>query len=191
MIALRAVAEETVFATLTGLRQHVGPAGLPCGADMRMPRLNGWQRLWVVAVGFGLLVAIGGAWHQQERPRRRRVEDPAILAELNKGHVRAVRISDSLTVEFPDTLTDGEIAALVANSAAFDDAAITTLAMQTVRNSHEIAAASAKTENERERSKFANKNRRTVQIWLLTWLGSAAALYAAGVAIAWIRKGFA
>jgi len=147
-------------------------------------RLNGWQRIWVVAavLSFGFASLFVYATYQSPSE----VEDPQILAQLNADEVIDVEIAGLGRVKFPKDMPEKDIEALIQENIKENPTKIPGLAKAKIGERNEEGAASARKANDAVRK----ANREILLLGYGGWLGFIIFLYVAGWSIGWIYRGF-
>jgi hypothetical protein len=148
-------------------------------------RLGGWQRLWVVVSVILLVIFSSFAYKFQKNLDR--VEDVAILQQLNKDAVLKAEIPGVGIVEFPNDMEQKDIDRIVKNN--FDNSTqnqIPMIAGELMQKRNQKQAEEARVENDYIR----RQNRRTIFYVIVGWLGTILGLYLFGWSIGWIYRGF-
>jgi preprotein translocase subunit SecF len=148
-------------------------------------RLGGWQRLWIVISVILLVIFSSFAYKFQKNLDR--VEDIAILQQLNKDAVLKAEIPGVGIVEFPNDMEQKDIDRIVKNN--FDNATqnqIPIIARELMEKRNQKQAEEARVANDHIRL----QNRRTISYAIVGWLGTILGLYPGGWAIGWIYRGF-
>ena len=148
-------------------------------------RLGGWQRLWVVVSVILLVIFSSFAYKFQKNLDR--VEDVAILQQLNKAVVLKAEIPGVGIVEFPNDMEQKDIDRIVKNN--FDNSTqnqIPMIAGELMQKRNQKQAEEARVENDYIR----RQNRRTIFYVIVGWLGTILGLYLFGWSIGWIYRGF-
>ena len=143
---------------------------------MRLARLNGWQRLWVVVAALLLPIAAGmiAKDYPTEADWRKQGEASITFAAIT-GEI--VRIEKDCENRF-GLLTAGADDCIKAEKPRIDE--LRTAA----RTALDIAQAEWESELRAERQWVIGRG------LLLWWVAPSIALYALGLALAWVRRGF-
>jgi hypothetical protein len=139
--------------------------------EQGVPRINGWVRLWIALAVIGLIPAIytlvtewesADAWIQELR-----------LVPPNKVNVEGVG-----DVEFPATMSPEAIALVTRENAGKPEALRAAIGTWVGEF------------NDLIRSYVSDLNRTLVIRVAGWWIGSLVVLYAIGLLLAWVRRGF-
>ncbi len=147
-------------------------------------RLNGWQRLWVVASVLSLGVMVVFVVSVQGSTNR--VEDPEILRQLMSDEVIIAEVEGVGPVKFPDNLTKAEIGRYVKEGISTSPPTVAAIVDRLLKERVAKSAAEAKSQNEAVRS----DNRKSWIVGLGVWLAFVLLLYLFGWAVGWVRRGF-
>lgn len=147
-------------------------------------RLNGWQRLWVVASALSLAmtvaIVVSGLRGMDQ------IEEVAFHAQRLAKEITVVEVAGIGTVNFPNDLTKEEIASHVKRGMSTSPPTVTAIAEELLELRAKRAAALAKAWNQVGRS----ENQRAWALGIGGWLAFVVALYLIGWAVGWVLRGF-
>ena len=147
-------------------------------------RLNGWQRLWVVASVFSLVatvVIVASSLREADEP-----EDVVFHAQRLAKEITVVEIAGIGIVNFPSGLSNEEIAGHVKRGMSSSPPIVVAIAEELLELRAKRAAAFASAKNRLVRS----ENQRAWIIGMGRWLAFVITLYLLGWAVAWVLRGF-
>ena len=146
--------------------------------------LNGWQRLWVVACLLSLGLATGFVYYTYRSSSR--VEDPAILTQLNDSQVVDIQIPGLGRLKFPNNMSENDIAALIRQNVGKNLNKIEALAKVEIQRRNEQQAAESRKANDVVR----RADREALLLGYGIWLAFVILLYIAGWCVGWVYRGF-
>ena len=147
-------------------------------------RLNGWQRLWVVAAVLSLVATV--AIVASSLREADQIEDIAFHAQRLANEITVVEIAGTGVVNFPNDLTKEEIAGHVKRGMSSSPPTVVAIAEELVTLRAKRAAALASAKNRLVRS----ENRSVWVIGIGGWVAFVVTLYLFGWAVGWVRRGF-
>ena len=147
-------------------------------------RLNGWQRMWVVASVLSLVatvaIVVSGLRHADQ------IEEVEFHTQRIAKETTVVEIAGIGTVNFPSDLTKEEIASHVKRGMSTSPPSVASIAEGLLELRAKRAAALASAGNRRARS----ENQRAWVLGIGGWLVFVIALYLFGWALGWVLRGF-
>ena len=147
-------------------------------------RLNGWQRLWVVASVLSLAttvaIVVSGLRDVDQ------IEEVAFHTQRLAKEITVVEIAGIGTVNFPNDLTKEEISSHVKRGMSTSPPSVVAIAEELLDLRAKRASALASAGNRLAHS----ENQRALAFGIGGWLAFVIALYLFGWAIGWVLRGF-
>lgn len=147
-------------------------------------RLNGWQRLWVVASVLSLVmtvaIVVSGLRDVDQ------IEEVAFHTQRLAKEITVAEIAGIGTVNFPNDLTKEEISSHVKRGMSTSPPTVVAIAEELLELRAKRASALASAGNRLARS----ENQRAWGLGIGGWLAFVIALYLFGWALGWVIRGF-
>ena len=147
-------------------------------------RLNGWQRLWVVASVLSLVMTVAIVVFGLRDVDQ--IEEVAVHTQRLAKEITAAEIAGIGAVNFPNDLTKEEIASHVKRGMSTSPPSVVAIAEELLELRAKRASALAKEWNQAGRS----ENQRAWALGIGAWLAFVIALYLFGWALGWVLRGF-
>ena len=149
-----------------------------------LSKLNGWQRLWFV---FSILSLVLTICIVIVAPKPEyAVEDPDIIARLNKDETYRVNIPNIGIVSFPNSLSDKEVGNWIDKYYNSNRDTIPKIASYLINQRNQTDAAKAQMDNADLKSSYLS----VMGLYFLIWLSTVTVVYLFGFSIGWIYRGF-